>query len=68
MNVLAPGTQEVVSKIMSDCGIGGGAAQDINLDYKVVATVSILGIPISIPYSSSVGFKCPIDVCITSAN
>lgn len=68
MNVLDPGTQAVVSKIMSDCGIGGGTAQDINLDYKVVATVSIIGIPISVPYSSSVGFKCPIDVRISPIN
>jgi hypothetical protein len=65
MNVLDPGTQAVVSKLMSDCGVGGGSAQNINLDYKVVATVSIIGIPISIPYSSSVSFKCPIDVSIS---
>ncbi|KAI9474100.1 MAG: hypothetical protein EXX96DRAFT_580594 [Benjaminiella poitrasii] len=61
MNLLATETQLVASKIMSDCGIGGGTAQDIQLDYKVVATVSIIGIPISVPYSSTISFKCPID-------
>ncbi|KAI8079606.1 uncharacterized protein B0P05DRAFT_541307 [Gilbertella persicaria] len=62
LNLLASETQTVVTKLMSDCGLSGGTAKDIQLDYKVVATVSIIGIPISIPFSSSASFKCPIDV------
>jgi hypothetical protein len=54
----------VLSKIMADCGFGGGTAQDIQLDYKVVATVTIIGIPISVPVSNTISFKCPIDVSI----
>lgn len=61
MNLMADTTKAVVTKLMSDCGIDGSAAKDINLDYKVVATVSIIGIPISVPFSSSVSFACPID-------
>lgn len=52
----------VLSKIMADCGLSGGTAKDIQLDYKVVATVKIIGIPISVPVSNTVAFKCPIDV------
>lgn len=61
MNLMADTTKAVVTKLMADCGIDGSAAKDINLDYKVVATVSIIGIPISVPFSSSVSFACPID-------
>ncbi|CAO0795969.1 unnamed protein product [Mucor circinelloides] len=61
MNLMADTTKAVVTKLMSDCGIDGSAAKDINLDYKVVATVSIIGIPISVPFSNSVSFACPID-------
>lgn len=53
----------VLSKIMADCGLdGSNHPKDIQLDYKVVATVTIIGIPISIPVSNSVSFQCPIDV------
>lgn len=64
MDVTNSQTLTIVNKMMSDCGLVGGTAKDINLDYKVVATVKIVGIPISIPYSSSVAFKCPLDVSI----
>ncbi|CEP16095.1 hypothetical protein [Parasitella parasitica] len=67
MNIMADTTKTVVTKLMSDCGIDGGTAKDINLDYKVVATVSIIGIPISVPFSSSVSFACPIDGQSSSA-
>lgn len=49
---------------MSDCGLSGGSGQDIQLDYHIVATVDVIGVPISVPYSSSASFKCPIDVSI----
>ncbi|KAI7894895.1 uncharacterized protein EV154DRAFT_414404 [Mucor mucedo] len=55
----------VLSKIMADCGLGGGTAKDIQLDYKVVATVTIIGVPISVPVSNTIGFKCPIDVSLS---
>lgn len=64
MDVTNSQTQVIAAKMMADCGLGGGAAGNINLDYKVVATVKIIGIPISVPYSSSVGFKCPLGVSI----
>ncbi|KAI8639958.1 hypothetical protein BD408DRAFT_391498 [Parasitella parasitica] len=61
MDLMADTTKSVVTRLMSDCGIDGSATKDINLDYKVVATVSIIGIPISVPFSSSVSFACPIN-------
>ncbi|CAO3657518.1 unnamed protein product [Mucor hiemalis] len=64
MDVTNSQTQVIAAKMMADCGLGGGTAGNINLDYKVVATVKIIGIPISVPYSSSVGFKCPLGVSI----
>lgn len=54
----------VMSKIMADCGLGGATKKDIKLDYKVVATVHIIGIPISVPVSDSISFACPIDASI----
>lgn len=52
----------VMSKMMADCGLGGATKKDIKLDYKIVATVHIIGIPISVPISNSISFACPIDV------
>lgn len=51
-----------MSKMMADCGLGGATKKDIKLDYKIVATVHIIGIPISVPVSNSISFPCPIDV------
>ncbi|KAG2234452.1 hypothetical protein INT48_007200 [Thamnidium elegans] len=51
----------VMSKMMADCGLGGATKKDIKLDYKIVATVHIIGIPISVPVSNSISFPCPID-------
>ncbi|KAI8982184.1 hypothetical protein BDF20DRAFT_865410 [Mycotypha africana] len=62
MDIMASGTQAVVYKLLSDCGILGGSPKDISIDYKVIATVSIIGISINVPYSNSVnGIQCPIE-------
>ncbi|ORE05554.1 hypothetical protein BCV72DRAFT_242718 [Rhizopus microsporus var. microsporus] len=61
VDITSPQDQAIASKLMSDCGIGGGQAQKINLDYKVVATVNIIGISIHVPYSSSASFDCPMN-------
>lgn len=64
MDVTDSQTRVIAAKMMADCGIGGGTAGNINIDYKVVATVKIIGISITVPYSRSVEIKCPLDVSI----
>ncbi|KAG0748020.1 hypothetical protein G6F57_002008 [Rhizopus arrhizus] len=49
----------IATKLLSDCGIGGNQ-EKINLDYKLVATVKVVGISIHVPFSSSVDFDCPM--------
>jgi hypothetical protein len=51
-------TFTVVQNILQDCNSG----QDIPLDYKIVATVNIIGIPINIPISNTINVACPLDV------
>ncbi|EIE86283.1 hypothetical protein RO3G_10994 [Rhizopus delemar RA 99-880] len=49
----------IATKLLSDCGIGGNQ-EKINLDYKLQATVKVVGISIQVPFSSSVNFDCPM--------
>lgn len=58
LDLTSSATQEVAQKLLTDCT----SSTDISIDYKVVATVSIIGIPISVPISNTVSFACPIDV------
>ncbi|KAG1441564.1 hypothetical protein G6F56_011424 [Rhizopus delemar] len=56
--------QVIVSKLLSDCGIGSGEQQKIKLDYKVLATIDIIGLSIHIPFSNAVDFDCPMNSAI----
>lgn len=58
LDLTSTATQAIAQKLLTDCS----SATDIQIDYKVVATVSIIGIPISVPISNTVSFACPIDV------
>lgn len=54
--------QAIVFKLMSDCGLGGNRQEKIRLDYRVEATIDIIGLSIQIPYSDTVDFDCPMNV------
>ncbi|EIE80387.1 hypothetical protein RO3G_05092 [Rhizopus delemar RA 99-880] len=53
--------QAIVFKLMSDCGLGGNRQEKIRLDYRVEATIDIIGLSIQIPYSDTVDFDCPMN-------
>ncbi|KAG1050510.1 hypothetical protein G6F43_007227 [Rhizopus delemar] len=53
--------QAIVFKLMSDCGLDGNRQEKIRLDYRVEATIDIIGLSIQIPYSDTVDFDCPMN-------
>ncbi|KAG0764934.1 hypothetical protein G6F57_005241 [Rhizopus arrhizus] len=53
--------QAIVFKLMSDCGLDGNRQERIRLDYRVEATIDIIGLSIQIPYSDTVDFDCPMN-------
>ena len=50
----------VLSDLSSKCGVGGGAVQDITVNYDLDLHLKILGISIQPKLSSSASFPCPI--------
>lgn len=64
VNMTSQRDQVIVSKLLSDCGIGSGEQQKIKLDYKVLATIDIIGLSIHIPFSNAVDFDCPMNSAI----
>lgn len=45
---------------MTKCGLTGGQKQQLTIDYDVVPTIKIIGIPISFTISNSANFDCPL--------
>ncbi|KAI9257415.1 hypothetical protein BY458DRAFT_405991, partial [Sporodiniella umbellata] len=64
INLIDRQDQDVILRLLSDCGIGGEPQQKIKLDYRVVATVQVVGISIHIPIANTVDFDCPINVSL----
>lgn len=58
MDITNNATFSVLQKILNDCQTN----TKIPLDYKVVATVTVIGIPISVPVSNTIQVPCPLDV------
>lgn len=58
MDITNNATFNVLNMILNDCQ----SNTKIPLDYKVVATVTVIGIPINVPISNTISVDCPLDV------
>ncbi|KAI8881204.1 hypothetical protein K501DRAFT_138520, partial [Backusella circina FSU 941] len=56
INVLKPGEKKMFTKLVTQCM---RKSQNIKLRYEIMATASILGVGLPIPYHSHVSFQCP---------
>lgn len=50
----------ILNDLIKKCGISGGSAQDITVDYDLNLKLKILGITIDPTVSNSASFECPI--------
>ncbi|KAG0186941.1 Adenosine 5'-monophosphoramidase [Apophysomyces sp. BC1034] len=59
---ISPADTAILTDILSKCGLLGGEKQNIKVDYDVIPTIKILGIPISPTISNSANFPCPLEL------
>lgn len=52
-------SQAIVQDLLDKCGLTGGTAQQITIDYDVTPTLRIIGIPISFTISNNAKIDCP---------
>ncbi|KAG0163537.1 hypothetical protein DFQ28_011212 [Apophysomyces sp. BC1034] len=53
--------QSILTDLLQKCGVFGGQKQSITIDYDLVLTVRIIGIPISPTISNKASFPCPLN-------
>ncbi|KAI9315752.1 hypothetical protein BX666DRAFT_1860846 [Dichotomocladium elegans] len=56
--------QAIVFDLFNKCGLTGSAQQKVTVDYDVIPTIRIAGIPISFTISNSANFDCPVSVSV----
>lgn len=64
VNAADDSSKAIMSDLLSKCGMTGGEAQQITIDYDVTPTVKFGVIPISFTISNHANFDCPVSVSI----
>ncbi|KAJ8657179.1 hypothetical protein O0I10_006995 [Lichtheimia ornata] len=59
-------SKAIMSDLLSKCGMTGGEAQQITIDYDVIPTVKFGVIPISFTISNHANFDCPVSNLLSS--
>ncbi|KAI7872880.1 hypothetical protein BDF14DRAFT_1715994 [Spinellus fusiger] len=62
LDTVSPDYAGILSDLLSKCGFGGAAKQDITVDYAVTLTVRIIGIAIRPTINNKANFPCPLQV------